>query len=307
MARRRWFLSPRARTLLLTAGCLLALYVIYRVASPSATGPEGSGMTRAEARRKASKTILYLSSSQPGKENMQAVVDHLRTGLQLEIEDKTPHLFGTTRASALHAVKSGSIAHLCSRANTLILGDSLPKSRAVLESLLPSTPAHLQCQSRVIIELTNRFDFAVGPAHLEEYYALMRDLVQVRPRNLGWVVSSEFEVEYLREKVGVKPEKYVVLKPMGVLEGDAEDPRSEKQVDHRLGIHPHLDRNLYEQIVELENSKVIGYPGLAKHILRFKGYIEFPGVVSNIEFHNRLAHGVPLLVPSAKYLEKLVE
>ncbi|KAJ3031591.1 UNVERIFIED_CONTAM: hypothetical protein HDU68_002194, partial [Siphonaria sp. JEL0065] len=193
-------------------------------------------------------------------------------------------------------------------ASIVVIGDSLPKGRHILQSLLldDKQKQRLGCKSRVIIELTNRFDYGIVEAELKDYYDLIRSLVENQPQNLGFVASNPFEIEFMRLRLNIAPEKYVLLKPLGVSPDDAVNPEDVKNSDDRIGFNPSIDRAIYNHFIE-DNKQVAGYSGLPKHILRFKGYVEFPTHISSVEFHQRLAHGIPLVIPSPKLLVELIE
>ncbi|KAI9352124.1 hypothetical protein BDR26DRAFT_850386 [Obelidium mucronatum] len=110
----------------------------------------------------------------------------------------------------------------------------------------------------------------------------------------------------MRLRLGVAPQNYVIIKPLGISVDDAVAPEAVKMSDDRIGINPSIDRAIYNHFIE-DNNQVAAYSGLPKHILRFKGYVEFPSHISSVDFYQRLAHGIPLVIPSPSLLKSLVE
>ncbi|KAI8613301.1 hypothetical protein BC830DRAFT_1132905 [Chytriomyces sp. MP71] len=295
MIKRRLFLTPRARQILTMCvlGLLSYALLIY-------TGVLGS-------RSKPPTIITYVTSNAAAKRNLNATLSLLRQSdatlnLRLAVVDKDAHLFGMSASEALQ--RRPEALQLCRTSATIVIGDSLPKARHVLSALAAGLCTEPR---RIVIELYTRFDYGVAEPDLPSYNALIRDLIARRPGNLVWASTTIFEMESMRQKLGVAP-PYVLLRPLGVSEQDV-DPGSIAITDPRVGLNPALDRSIYSVFIPGEENldHVTGFSGIPRHVLRMKCYVEFPAKVGGYDVVERLANGVPLVVPSARLMEDLAK
>ena len=123
--------------------------------------------------------------------------------------------------------------YVCEQFEVVVIGDTIPHGRAVLESIAGAgVEDRLRCNSKVVVEMTNRFDWAVEDEELPKYYEMFRELVR-RSRKGGdlhekvvFVGNNLAEGRWLEGKIGVPVVGEVkVLRPLGVVPSGIEYPK----------------------------------------------------------------------------------
>ncbi|KAJ3010432.1 UNVERIFIED_CONTAM: hypothetical protein HDU68_002134 [Siphonaria sp. JEL0065] len=239
--------------------------------------------------------------------------------LNLPLDEFNPHqstLYGTSNARAKYLIREGHASWICNAYDVVIIGDTVPHGRALLQSLLldPSDP--LRCNSILVVELTNRFDWEVGYRETREYYRMIRKVIQKSENGdlkgkVFWIANNKVEQPFLEYMVGTPVRQGVsLLRPLGV-SGDYEYPSHLPEPSKsNYFAKDHFNTKAYQilkDIVPLTLIPNLQVYGGAKNLKRFKGFIDVPYQYSVMKFHENLAEGVTQLVPTPQFLEKLIQ
>ncbi|KAI9359192.1 hypothetical protein DFJ73DRAFT_757661 [Zopfochytrium polystomum] len=234
--------------------------------------------------------IAYLNRHGGTQNNMNWIMTQFGLSVtqvnpfDLEIE------YGMSKADADALRESGS---LCAQYDIIIVGDTIPDARPLLQDLHQQTPA---CTStHIILEITVRFDALVEDGDdYEEYLSMFRDLYERDERRLHVVANNPFEV-YYAFRSGVRFRRWRVLRPGGVSDVAALDTVDSTVAAFR-GVWPNLDE-LFTQFNIPVHSLDYHYGG-PRTLAKYKAYIDSPYQVSTMKLYENLAAGVVMMVPS---------
>ncbi|KAJ3394550.1 hypothetical protein HDU84_007724 [Entophlyctis sp. JEL0112] len=210
---------------------------------------------------------------------------------------------GMREGRANDIINDGFVAAICAAADVIIIADTLPDARPILQSLLKSNPAE-RCRSKIVVELTNRFDW--GVYDFDQYHQLIWEVTQAKPENLFWVANNAFEAKVMADDCNATPE-FRILRPSGhsdVPEQDVSEEARSKAMMRELDKSEVLGTMLK---MKIPFTRVVGHYGGPKTLAKYKAYIEFPYQVSTMKFYENLAAGVHMLIPSPKFFKELIE
>ncbi|ORY44911.1 hypothetical protein BCR33DRAFT_212100 [Rhizoclosmatium globosum] len=220
-------------------------------------------------------------------------------------------------------IDSGYVADLCAASDVIINADTVPDSRAVLLSLLEKDVSK-RCKSNIIIEMTNRYDWNV--ADLEEYNAMLLKLIENPPPNLFWTANNPFEELYMRARIGKSP-KVRLVRSLGAWNVDSSGPvvlnpgiaatatknNDTNDSSNRFAMVQTFARpsrpivrdlvEFYCMPIDLLPKRYKGPAGLSK----YKAFLDFPYQVSVMKFYENIAHGIPQVIPTPRFLYELVK
>ncbi|KAJ3249580.1 hypothetical protein HDU78_000107 [Chytriomyces hyalinus] len=222
--------------------------------------------------------------------------------------------YGTSGAHARAVINSGHVNFICGRYDLVILGDTIPHGRAILLSLLEDNPAR-RCQAaRIVVEMTNRFDWDIkeGPDR-GEFYRLMQKLVLLSRTlfkgRLVWVANNLADAKYFEFSLNMTIPEIRILRPLGISEAYAY-PADLPSPDPTVLAAQWHKTNVYGYLREEENISMALIPfghhyGGPHNLLQFKGFIDIPYQYSTMKLYENIAAGVPLLVPTPRFLMEL--
>ncbi|KAI8611579.1 hypothetical protein BC830DRAFT_1140632 [Chytriomyces sp. MP71] len=118
---------------------------------------------------------------------------------------------GMREGRANDIIGDGFVKVVCAAADVIIISDTLPDARPLLQSLLRKNPSD-RCQSHIVIELTNRFDW--GIFDFDEYHQLIWELSRANLTNLHWVANNAFEAKVMADDCMANP-SFRLLRPSG--------------------------------------------------------------------------------------------
>ena len=148
-------------------------------------------------------TVLYYNTHGGCNQNMRGVMRSLGVKVDL-FNPKQVSGYGMSAQRARYLIDSGHVDFVCSKYDIIILGDTIPHGRAILESLLLKDPMK-QCRSKVVVEMTNRFDWDITDK--SAYYNTISELVQLSKTTLKdklfWVANNNVEKAFLEHKVRI--------------------------------------------------------------------------------------------------------
>ncbi|GLI65639.1 hypothetical protein VaNZ11_009238 [Volvox africanus] len=207
---------------------------------------------------------------------------------------------------------------ICHMADILIFSDTIPDARPLLQG---------GCQTPIVLQVTNRFDFEVLPSDLPSYVALLSEVAR-RP-HVWWVSNNPYEEEYMvRRGVKLPPaERRMMLRPVGTCllpdaapptsgEGGGGDAAAVADATIRVAmILPPYSRHL-------ENTFIMPWllrHGLTAHVqvyrqhyggpsvlARHRGVITVPYQTSVMKMYEGLAAGAVFVIPSPELFATLV-
>ncbi|KAI9329006.1 hypothetical protein DFJ73DRAFT_765812 [Zopfochytrium polystomum] len=208
--------------------------------------------------------------------------------------------YGMAKADADALRENDFTKTLCAQYDIIIVGDTIPDARAILQDLQLQTP---HCgAAHVVLEITARFDAFVeeGPDY-DDYRATFRDLYRRDEKRLHVVANNPFEMFHAFQN-GVRFRRWRVLRPTGY-----SDVRALDNVDSTLaafrGVWPKLDE-LFTQFNLPIHSLDYHYGGPLT-LAKYKAYVDMPYQVSTMKLYENLAAGVVMMVPSAALWREL--
>ncbi|KAJ3224949.1 hypothetical protein HDU81_008242 [Chytriomyces hyalinus] len=271
--------------------------------------------------------ITYFNGHRGCNENLRGVLAKFRLNFNV-LDPRKLTNYGMGEADARLLVESKWVKALCNHSDVIIVADTVPDARGILLSLLEKDEAK-RCTSKVVVEMTNRFDWMVGDSR--QYYDMLRKLVQSPPPNLFWTANNPFEEAFFRTQVGMSP-NVTLLRSMGAWDVDTQI-KTEKTIMSRIFEAAGLNRNelrwrkqidhqAQESLCTIKNTEITTRPlvgdlmdyycmpivqlskkyGGPVGLLKFKGFVHFPYQVSVMKFYENVAMGVPQVIPTARLL-----
>ncbi|KAJ3295866.1 hypothetical protein HDU79_008218 [Rhizoclosmatium sp. JEL0117] len=249
-----------------------------------------------------SPRVLYYNTHAGTRENMKGVMQSLGMHLDEFNSDIVAHVGNTGRRSR-QLIREGHAAWV-------IIADTIPHGRQLFESWLHPDPLK-HCGSKIILEMTNRFDWDVTDKFT--YYANLRKIIATTHNRLYFVSNNNAEFAWLQDKLGIKISGLKhILRPLG-LSKSYEYPfflpapsksslLSKSEYFPRLYKTMEKDYNLSLTLIP-EHERKYGGPAT---LLQFKGFLEFPYQYSVMKFYENIAYGVPQYIPSSKLLKKIL-
>ncbi|KAJ3242325.1 hypothetical protein HDU81_005078 [Chytriomyces hyalinus] len=200
-------------------------------------------------------------------------------------------------------INDGFVQVVCASADVIIISDTLPDARPLLQSLLRPNPAE-RCSSQIVVELTNRFDW--GIADFDEYHQLIWQLHHAKPANLHWVANNAFEAKVMADDTLANPE-FRIFRPSGFSDVP---PNVVSPQEKQMALMRELDNSevlATMRELQIPFNRVVGHYGGPHTLKQYRAYIEFPYQVSTMKLYENLAAGVVMLIPSHSFFKELVE
>ncbi|KAJ3265810.1 hypothetical protein HDU77_003830 [Chytriomyces hyalinus] len=256
-------------------------------------------------------TVLYYNTHGGCNQNMRGVMRSLGVKVDL-FNPKQVAGYGMSASRARYLIESGHVDFVCSRYDIIVIGDTIPHGRALLESLLEKDTMK-QCRSKIVVEMTNRFDWDVSDK--AAYYNTISALVQLSKTTLKdklfWVANNNVEKAFLEHKVGVSMPAVRVLRPLGVAPEypyplDLPEPSTNLFAarQHYSTVYSVLKRKYNIPIAVFPFGHKYGGP---KNLLRFKAFIDMPYEYSTMKLYENIAFGIPMIIPTPRFLEELYD
>ncbi|KAJ3249823.1 hypothetical protein HDU77_007405 [Chytriomyces hyalinus] len=255
--------------------------------------------------------VLYYNRHGGCRTNLFAALEKLGLSSKMATFDPSQLSgYGMSHARAQQLIQRGHVQFVCNKYDVVIVADTIPHARALLLSLL-ETDTRVQCQSKIVLEITNRFDWQVKD--VDAYYWMMRALVEATESRLKgrlfWVANNAFDKAYIEARLGVKMPFIRLIRPMGVATKsqypwDLPKPSLSNFAaqKHYSEIYSGLSKNYSIPITVFPFGHKYGGP---QHLLRFKAFIDVPYQYSTMKFYENIAHGVPMLIPTPRFLDEL--
>ncbi|KAJ3016840.1 UNVERIFIED_CONTAM: hypothetical protein HDU68_012000 [Siphonaria sp. JEL0065] len=256
--------------------------------------------------------VLYYNTHGGAGENMEGVMSRL--DIQLDFfNPKQITGYGMSAKRAQHLIRNGHVDFVCGLYDVIIIGDTIPHGRALMQSLLEKDPAK-RCKSKIVVEMTNRFDWDVKDK--KAYYKMWKELIKRSEKDLKgkivWVANNNVEQAYMEFKLRyMAPKAFRVLRPIGIAK-DHEYPEDLENPDFsNFAARTHDTTHIFDDMKMKHNIPLTIFPfghkyGGPKNLLRFKGFVDIPYQYSVMKFYENIAYGVPTFVPTPYFYEYLV-
>ncbi|KAJ3404308.1 hypothetical protein CcCBS67573_g07141 [Chytriomyces confervae] len=259
-------------------------------------------------------SVLYYNTHGGALDNLRAVMSRL----SLRIDNFNPNQiagYGMSRARAQRLVNSGHAWAICSQYDVVVIGDTIPHARAILLSLLDPRPS-VRCQSRVVVEMTNRFNWDVKDK--KSYYAMFRSLAkEASPggtlhNRLFWVANNNVEQAFVEHHIQAKLHQVRLLRPVGASRQHAYPSDLDVPTKRNFAARTHDTTHIFEIMRDQYKIPISIIPfghkyGGPHHLVKFKAFIDVPYQYSVMKFYENIAFGVPVFVPTPMFYESLVK
>ncbi|KAI8607332.1 hypothetical protein BC830DRAFT_1159020 [Chytriomyces sp. MP71] len=250
--------------------------------------------------------ILYINTH-PGT---QANFAHIlaRLGLRFASYDPSAFGFAMSQQKAQELIDSGLARKLCDSADVVVISDTCAHGRFILQTLSDPNPNN-HCSSKIVLELTNRFDWGYNdPQEREEFRAFMWGIATQHSDKVFFTSNNPLESRHFSDFTIATP-PFRLLRPIGASNVPA---TFVNEHDSKLAIIrtkegspilTYLDRMgvKYKHVVQGAHAPYGGPRTAARH----RAFIEFPYQASTMKLYENAAAGVVMLVPSPKFYFEL--
>ncbi|KAJ3203566.1 hypothetical protein HDU83_006684 [Entophlyctis luteolus] len=241
---------------------------------------------------------------------MRAVVHALDLPLDL-FNPKDITNYGMTAKRAEKLINAGHAAYICSLYDVVIIGDTVPHGRALLQSVVHPSRSK-QCRAKIVVEMTNRFNWDIQDK--DEYYDLIYTLVTDKRYidRVFWVANNNVEQAYVELYTKAKMTDVRLLRPVGISK-DYEYPSDlPLPSPQNFASRTHDTTHIFEFFRDNYEVPLSIFPfghkyGGPKNLLQFKGWIDVPYQYSVMKFYENIAYGVPQFVPTPRLFKSMLE
>ncbi|KAJ3025625.1 UNVERIFIED_CONTAM: hypothetical protein HDU68_006935 [Siphonaria sp. JEL0065] len=253
---------------------------------------------------KATPRILYYNRHSGCHNNMVQVTSRL--GLNFSQFD--PILFGglgMEDGKSKEVLESGIVKIICDSYDVIIVADTMPDARPLLESLIQDKVED-RCQSNLVMELTTRFDWGVPDnARFAELIWKVTHSPTFKSNKLFWVSNNPLEPLDLAYETLATPE-FRILRSTGNSDLPANNITA---LEAQMVVTRELEDSKITRFMnhfKIPITKLGHFYGGPHTLAKYQGFIEFPYQVSTMKMYENLAAGVVQLFPSKTFLEELV-
>ena len=189
------------------------------------------------------------------------------------------------------------VKSICFEFEYIIISDIIPDSYIFLIN---------QCDAKIILEITNRFDWSIPLKYREDYY---KTIAEAQKRNnIIFVENNPFEVYYLcTKKIFIR--NYYLIRPLG------NPPNNKIEEKHRIFYDKIAIFETYNQGKILSpilrnlniSYDVLGYKYGGPLILSsYKAIIILPYQVSIMKMMENFRYGIPMIIPTERFLREIL-
>lgn len=186
----------------------------------------------------------------------------------------------------------------CSVFDFIIISDTIPDSFIYLTN---------ECKSKIILEITNRFDIGVPKQSKEEYY---KTISKALKKNVTVVENNPYEIYYACTKK-VFIQKYYLIRPVGY------PPITNLNNEHTefQDIIVVVNKRAQDREITIANLKQLNiqYKVLPRsyggplNLARYKAVIILPYQVSIMKIYENFRYGVAMIIPTERLLRQLIK
>lgn len=243
--------------------------------------------------RRKGKRILYVSRHEGTFANILYIAEHLG----FNVTSLQPNYSYTGRPNCYYKDKCQFfVKSKCSEYDYIIISDVIPDSYIFLIN---------KCKAKIILEITNRFDWVVPDKKKKNYYQTFAKAI--KKKNILVVENNPFEVYHACDK-NILISSYYLIRPIGY------PPNNQIKKEH-IEFHDIIaifknrnqDKFLANELDKLKIPyKVLPHKYGGPLILAtYKAVILMPYQVSIMKTLENLRYGVAMIIPSESLLRNI--
>ena len=185
----------------------------------------------------------------------------------------------------------------CSEFDYIIISDIIPDSYIFLIN---------KCDRKIILEITNRFDYGVPKFEKNIYYKTISKAN--KRKNIIFVENNPFEIYYLCEK-NIFIQNYYLIRPLGLA---PISKINKKEVFHNnvAVINNRNQGKILEPILKKLNISfniLDSRYGGPLTLTNYKAIIHIPYQVSVMKMMENIRYGIPMIIPSERLLREILD
>ncbi|KAJ3237476.1 hypothetical protein HDU81_009420 [Chytriomyces hyalinus] len=243
---------------------------------------------------------------------MEYITGRLGLNLSHFNPDTVQGAWEMTQQRAEELVAEKFAASTCENYDIVIIADTFPHGRALVQSLL-SDNSELICSAQIVAELTNRFDWGLEHNRglwdtMQLHKALWRIESNTKGPKILWTENNPLESRHLADFTWTTPE-FRLLRPVGFSPVPALEISEEESklvaVYPADGMTPSPLTYILEKL-EIPHKVLPKHYGGPKTLAKYRAYMELPYQVSTMKLYENLAAGVVMLFPSKAFMTELV-
>ncbi|ORX69315.1 hypothetical protein BCR32DRAFT_272453, partial [Anaeromyces robustus] len=190
------------------------------------------------------------------------------------------------------------VKNICSQSDYVIISDIIPDSYIFLTN---------ECHSKIVLEITNRFDLMVAKNNLIDYYEKFGRAI-IENKNITIVENNPYEVFYACQK-GIFIPNYYLIRPVGFAP-DEVLLKDYKVIHEEIAIIDRTDQDSNVSARQLKKLKIkhrvlnkdYGGPLVLSN---YKALLILPYQVSIMKMMENFRYGVVMLIPTEKLFREL--
>ena len=240
------------------------------------------------------KKILYVSRHEGTIANFDYIAKHL--GFNITVLKPDYGYRGKPKCYVEDKCRS-FVKEKCSEFDFIIISDIIPDSYIYVTN---------KCNKKIILEITNRFDYSVKD---KTYYKVMAQAV--KKKNVIVAENNPFEVYHACEK-NIFIANYYLIRPVG---NPPNNIIKKEHGEYHDIVGTIFNRNLQtSRLLEEKLNKIklthkilpVIYGGPLV-LATYKAIIMLPYQVSVMKMMENIRYGVPMIIPSEKLIRELIK
>jgi len=191
------------------------------------------------------------------------------------------------------------VKNICSSYDYVIISDIIPDSYTFLTN---------ECNAKIILEITNRFDFLVSHKNKIDYYEKFGEAI-INNKNITVVENNPYEVFYACQN-GIFIPNYYLIRPVGFAPDEVLQKNYKVKHEH-IAIIDRTDQDIGVASRQLKKLK-IKYRVLNKDyggplvLANYKALLILPYQVSIMKMMENFRYGVVMLIPTERLFRELI-
>ena len=197
-----------------------------------------------------------------------------------------------TRNKCKYFVKSK-----CSEFDYIIISDIIPDSYIFLIN---------KCDTKIILEITNRFDYGVPKFEKNLYYKTISKAK--KRKNIIFIENNPFEIYYLCDK-NIFIQNYYLIRPIGV-SPISKINKKEIFLNKVAVINNGKQGKILGPILKKLNISfniLEGKYGGPLTLTNYKAIIHIPYQVSVMKMMENFRYGIPMIIPTERLLREILD
>ncbi|OUM67862.1 hypothetical protein PIROE2DRAFT_4537, partial [Piromyces sp. E2] len=190
------------------------------------------------------------------------------------------------------------VSDICTEHDYVVVSDIIPDSYIFLTN---------KCPSKIVLEITNRFDLMVNKTNLIDYYEKFGKAINEN-ENITVVENNPYEVFYACTK-GIFIPNYYLIRPVGFAP-DEVFQKDYKVVHEEIAIIDRTDQDSGMSVRQLKKLKIkhrilnkdYGGPLV---LANYKALLILPYQVSIMKMMENFRYGVVMLIPTERLFREL--